>query len=109
MSDPPWMSEALALREADRFVDRIFHALEKDGIPAERVWEASRASDDGGAQIQVLCEDGMVVASTAPRSEHVIPLGVGKTREAVKQGVDAIREAIQRYGGLKMVSVPIEN
>ena len=95
--------------EADHFVDRVFHVLEKEGIPVERVWEASRVSEDGGAQIQVLCEDGVVIASTAPRSDHVIPLGVGKTRAAVQQGVDAIREAIRRYGGPKMASVPIEN
>jgi hypothetical protein len=95
--------------EADRFVDRVFHALEKEGIRAERVWEASRTSDDGGAQIQVVCEEGIVIASTAPRSQHVIPLGVGKTHEAVQQSVDAIREVIQRYGGLKMAPVPIEN
>ncbi len=95
--------------DADRFVDRVFHVLEKEGIPAERVWEAARVSDDGGAQIQVLCEEGIIIASTAPRSEHVIPLAVGKTHQAVQRGVDAIQEAIQRYGGLKMAPVPIEN
>jgi hypothetical protein len=95
--------------DADQFVDRVFHALEKEHIPAERVWEAARTSDDGGAQLRILCEDGIVIASTAPRGEHVIPLAVGKTHQAVQQGVDAIQDAIQRYGGLKMAPVPIED
>jgi hypothetical protein len=95
--------------DADYFVDRVFHALERERIPAERVWEASRTSDDGGAQLRILCEEGTVIASTSSRREHVIPLAVGKSRKAVQQSVDDIQDAIQRYGGLRMAPVPIED
>jgi hypothetical protein len=95
--------------EADRFVDRVFHVLEESGVQAERVWEAARVSDDGGAQIRVLCREGLVIASTAPRGKHVIPLRVSDAPEAVQNGVEAIREAIRKQGGLRMAPVPIEN
>ncbi len=79
--------------EADHFVDRVFHALEDEGVPAERVWEAARMSDDGGAQIRVLCEEGTVIASTAPRGEHVIPAG---GRQITAGGAAQCRDAFWR-------------
>jgi hypothetical protein len=94
---------------ADHFVDRVFHALEARGVRAEQVWEASRESDDGGAQIRVLCEDGIVIASTAPRDEHVIPLVISDAPNAVKSSIETLREEIQRRGGLHMSSIPIEH
>lgn len=94
---------------ADHFVDRVFHALEGEGVHAERVWESSKMSDDGGAQIRVVCEEGTVIASTSPRGEHVIPLTVSDAPEAVRRGVDAILEAIRQHGGPLMVPVPIED
>jgi hypothetical protein len=95
--------------DADHFVDRVFHALEKSGVRAERIWEAARMSDDGGAQIRVLCEEGTVIASTTPRGEHIIPLPVSDSPERVQRSVETILEAIRRNGGLMMVPVPIED
>ncbi|RPJ01263.1 MAG: hypothetical protein EHM39_03535 [Chloroflexi bacterium] len=95
--------------EADHFVDRVFHALEDEGILAERIWEASRLSDDGGAQIRVVCVDGTVIASTAPRGEHVIPLEAVRSPRSMWRSVDAILEAIRQHGGPLMAPVPIED
>jgi hypothetical protein len=95
--------------DADYFVDRVFHALEKTGVRAERIWEAARMSEDGGAQIRVLCEEGTVIASTTPRGEHVVPLPVGDSPQMVQNSVEAILEAIRRHGGLMMVPVPVED
>lgn len=91
--------------EADYFVDRVFHALEQAGIHPEREWEAARSSHDGGAQIHVRCEEGIVIASTAASDEHVIPL---KPTGTVKVSVKAVLQAIEAYGGPLMVSVPLE-
>ncbi len=97
---------------ADHFVDRVFHALEpkvrRDGGDPQRVWEAQRISDDGGAQIRVDCEDGTVIASTAARGEHVIPLYVSGEPDAVQYSVEAILEAIRQHGGPLMINVPLE-
>jgi len=94
--------------EADTFVDRVFHVLEIRGVPSQRVWEAERASDDGGAQLRILCEDGTVIASTRPRNEQVIPLPVSDSREAVRISVETILEAIRQHGGPLMIGVPLE-
>lgn len=91
--------------DADKYVDRVFHALERSGIHAERVWQASRQSDDGGAQLRIECEDGIVIASTSAREEHVIRLDVV---EPVRSGVETILEQVKVYGGPLMISVPIE-
>ena len=94
--------------DADRFVDRVFHALEQSGIKSEQVWEASRTSDDGGAQLRIVCEDGTVIASTAARGERVIPLKVDRSSDAVQVSVNAILDAIRQCGGPLMVNVPLE-
>ncbi|NLX09700.1 MAG: hypothetical protein GXY36_08605 [Chloroflexi bacterium] len=94
--------------EADEFVDRVFYALEDAGIAAERLWQASRASDDGGAQIRVACEQGTVIASTAPQAEHVIPLVASDSPQALRRSVATILQAIQDYGGPLPIRVPIE-
>ena len=36
--------------EADHFVDRVFHALERSGVRPERNWQANQARSDGGMQ-----------------------------------------------------------
>jgi hypothetical protein len=95
--------------DADLFVDRVFHALGREGVRAERVWEASRASDDRGAQLRIECEDGTVIASTAPEEEQVIRLDVSKRRDAVRFSVKQIMEAIRHYGGPLMINVPLED
>jgi hypothetical protein len=98
--------------DADHFVDRVFHALEpevkREGGAVHRVWEAERTSDDGGAQLRVECEDGTVLASTTPRSEHVIPLHVSDDPQAVRYSVEMLLEAIRQHGGPLMINVPLE-
>lgn len=94
--------------EADEFVDRVFHALGHDKKYAERIWEVSRQSEDGGAQIRVVCEDGIVIASTMPQDEQVIPLIVSDKLNAEQSGAKAIIAAIKRHGGPQMIPIPLE-
>lgn len=94
--------------EADHFVDRVFDALERRGVRSERVWEASRSSDDGGAQIRVECDGGTIIASTGPPEEHRIPLPVSSGDDTVLASVETILAAIRAHGGPLMVSLPIE-
>jgi hypothetical protein len=94
--------------DADHFVDRVFHALEAEGIRADRIWEASRQSDDGGAQLRIECEDGTVIASTGGRAEHVIALTPEASVHAVRVSVETILQAIRAHGGPLMVGLPLE-
>lgn len=94
--------------EADFFVDRVFHALQRRGVPSERVWEVERVSDDGGAQIRVECNDGTVIASTAGGGEKVIPLKLDRDQDVLRVSVDAILDAIQQCGGPRMQHLPLD-
>lgn len=94
--------------DADHFVDRVFHALERSGVRSERIWQADRTSDDGGAQLRVQCEDGTVVASTSARDEHVIRLDIDGSKDAVRYSVDVILEAIRQHGGPLMINLPLD-
>jgi hypothetical protein len=90
--------------DADHFVDRVFHVLEDEKIPAELRWEAE--SDDGGAQIRVICEEGLVIASTAARTEHVIPLDIHNV--SPQASAEVIQKAVAARGGPRLISIPIE-
>lgn len=85
--------------DADRFVDRVFHALEQSGIHANRTWEAARLSADGGAQLVIECVQGTVTASTRPQAEQVLPLTVSADRQAVEASVEALVAAVKAQGG----------
>lgn len=90
--------------DADHFVDRVFHVLEEAKIPAERLWQAQ--SEDGSAQIRVICEEGLVIASTFPREEHIIPLDVYQVTP--QTSANLIMEAVAVRGGPRLISIPIE-
>ncbi|MBN1680644.1 MAG: hypothetical protein JW966_10155 [Anaerolineae bacterium] len=95
--------------QADHFVDRVFHALEGNGVHSQRYFEAECDEDRKGAEIRITCQKGTVIASTAEASgEHVIRLRVDDTASAVQMSVHSILQAIQAHGGPLMVNVPVE-
>lgn len=95
--------------DADRYVDRVFHALGRSGIRSERHWEAARTSDDGGAQVRIECEDGTVIASTAAKHESVIHLAVSESPEALDRSLERILAAIRAHGGPLLARVPLDD
>lgn len=94
--------------EADEFVDRVFHALERRGVKAERTWETDRRDAETGAQLRIECQDGTVIASTLPENEQVIPLPVKGTPDAFQTSLETILDSIRQHGGPLMISVPLE-
>ncbi|MBN2306048.1 MAG: hypothetical protein JXQ72_16315 [Anaerolineae bacterium] len=97
--------------EADWFVARVYRSLAQSGVPSERterIWEASRISEDGGAQLRIECVDGIVIASTSAREEHVIPLTAGPLPDAVYVARDAILAEVEAKGGWIMINTSIE-
>lgn len=96
--------------EADEFVDRVYHALGRSTREyIKRIWESERQSDDGGAQIQIVCKEGTVIASTMPSAEHIIPLPSRGTAEDVRFSVERIKEAIRQHGGPLMITTPLDD
>lgn len=95
--------------EADYFVDRVFFALQRAGIPADSIWEAAQVSDDGGAQIRVACERGDFIATTAGPVEGRLHLPAERGPEAVEQVVEEIRARVAALGGPLTVPVPLEH
>ncbi len=95
---------------ADQFVDRVYYALRNAGIPAERIWEAERISDDGGAQLRVMCRQGEVVATTAAgASRDRVSLPAGEDLEAIRQVIADVRARVQALGGALSLVVPLEH
>ncbi len=79
--------------DADSFVDRVFYALERQGIHAERIRSGAAQS---GAQLRILCREGAVLASTVPLKEEYVLL---PTPETVEESVGVILAAVRQRGG----------
>lgn len=94
--------------EADQFVDRVYHALRQSGIRSERLWEAERASDDGGAQLRILCKRGETIATTGPPAEGRLSLSPGQGQEAIQQVLAEIRARMAALGGPLTAPIPLE-
>lgn len=94
---------------ADHFVDRIQFALRRSGIRPERMWEAERISDDGGAQLRIVCESGEVIATTAKSVEGRVHLPSNLDPEAIPQLIAEIRARIASLGGPLTAPTPLEH
>jgi hypothetical protein len=91
--------------DADYFVDRIYHALRQGGVNGiERYWDAEQAQTGTAAQLRILCEDGVVTATTE--------LGQGGLHLSETEPEDSIlariRAEIAKHGGPLMVNIPLD-
>lgn len=94
---------------ADYFVDRVYFALQNAGIPAERVWEAEQATDDGGAHLRILCQQGELIATTARAGAGRIQLPVEGGMEAIQKTLNEVRARVKALGGSLTAPIPLEN
>ncbi len=85
--------------DADAFVDRVFHALEREGVRAERRWEAEALPEGRRPFLAIPCADGTVIASTRPRDGRVIVLPACDGPGALRESVAAILDAVKKHGG----------
>lgn len=94
---------------ADYFVDRVFHALRQHGLKPQRSWEAVPRSITypQGAQLRIICENGIVVASTEPNksNDEIIYL---RPETKPQTAVEDIQSAVFDLGGPKMIDLPVE-
>ena len=89
--------------DSDRFVDRLFYALQARGIDATRTWDAQHRNDDFAPGLRILCENGARVIASAHPVNGTIYLDQSKTEDSILQG---ILMQIARNGGPATVSVP---
>lgn len=83
--------------DAEVFVDRVYYALERRGVRAERIRSDRPA---GAEQLRVACREGTVIASTAALETDFVPLPVSVSPEALRASVELILAAIAQHGGV---------
>lgn len=81
-------------------MDRVFHALERQGVRAERRWVIESRPESRSAMLVIRCADGMVTASTGSHDEHAIALPVSGGPGALQETVATILDAVRKHGGL---------
>ncbi len=91
--------------EADYFVDRIYHALRHRGVAGvERYWDAERPQTGQNAHLRILCEDGLIMATTEAGAGG-IHLSTAEDDDSI---LKKIRAEIAKYGGPLMVNIPLD-
>lgn len=90
--------------QADIFVDRIYYALWNGGLRPERTWDAHRNVLNCAPQVQIVCEQGVVIAST-DRADGGIYLDAAQGEDRL---LAAIRAEIARKGGPATIHIPME-
>jgi hypothetical protein len=88
----------------DWYVDRVYYALEQRGIHPLRMWDAERRETGSAAGLQILCQQGLVVAATE-RGDGTIFLDRTQSDDEV---LNAILTRIAQSGGPVMLDLPSE-
>lgn len=82
--------------QADYFVDRVYHALREAHVRSYLYWEAERSRTGFPAHVRILCENGVVVASSEAGPEVDI---VVDGRLTINEIVACLRDLITQRGG----------
>lgn len=90
--------------KADYYVDRIYYALHRSGIQAERLWDGEKRSTGLAAGLQIACEDGVFQAFTR-RTQGAMYLDTETPEDKI---LAAIRAEIERQGGPVTINIPME-
>lgn len=90
--------------KADYLVDRVYYALRKEGIHAQRFWDAESKQTAYAPGLRVMSASGAVYASMG-RTEEALYVDWQLSEQAI---VAAIQAELKRRGGLVDVNVPLE-
>lgn len=91
--------------KADWFVERVAHVLKNLGITAERTWQNEDPLEPI-AQLRILCQQGIVTATTGEALGGDLALEPGESDTEVAASVAAIQQAVAALGGPVMVDIP---
>ncbi len=87
----------------DYFVDRIYHALRNAGVYSERTWSAEYKG--AAPRLRILCQNGTVVASTAPGDDSLYLDDLHHYDEMLAK----VYKAIAEHDGPHLISIPPDN
>ena len=110
--------------KADYFVDRVFHVLKDKGLQPQRTWEKvislaeKREHEDviypTYAQVRLIADRGEVIGTTNPNQrpsserEEILYFQPSNSEAEASANAEAMVEAVQRFGGAKLLKLPIE-
>ncbi len=90
--------------KADYFVERIYNAMQSNGLKPQRFWEAEGTSTRHAPGLSVLSADGPVYFSTTP-GDDALYLDYTLAQDVILQ---RIRDEIDRHGGPVDMNAPLE-
>ncbi len=79
---------------SDEFVDRVFHALERRGVRAERVW-----GPESGVGLRIACRDGWLLTGPEGFGGAALALDTDLAPGALRATVEQILSAMRARGG----------
>jgi hypothetical protein len=85
----------------DDLLNPVFDALEEEKYQPKRRWQLEHGYPLQSAQLRVLCEDGVVLASTNPDE------GIHIT-EDWRESLELIKREVNARGGLSTIITPLE-
>ncbi len=86
------------------FVDRVYHALRETGLKPRRDYRYEQGGEEYKVDIALLCEKGVIAATTGEGPPDSYLLGGADLRATV----EALRQAVIAFGGLRTIGVPLE-
>ena len=89
---------------ADHFVDRVYYALQSQGIESHRIWEAEKNIADFAPGVSIPCKRG-VVNATVKENPTMIYMDMSQPEDTI---LAAIRAEIERQGGPVTINIPLE-
>lgn len=87
-----------------RFVDRVYHALKETGLRPVRNYRYEQGGDEYRVDIALLCEKGVIAATTGEGPPDGFLLGGADLRATI----ETLRRAVIDCGGLRTIGVPLE-
>lgn len=91
---------------ADYFVDRIYHALRDACLRPDRYWSTEYRETGYAPQVRILCENGVVVASTQSADGVDVLLDMAVPEDQI---LAKIRAQIASKGGPVTINIPHEH
>ncbi len=87
----------------DYYVDRIYYALQRRGLKADRSWSAERKSDQLAPGLHILCDNGTSVVASTRADGGVYFMDQAQDDDTILQ---AILAQIASNGGPATLSIP---
>jgi hypothetical protein len=93
--------------KADWLVERVTYVLHEIGITPERRWQDQDPAQRA-AQLRIVCQQGIVTATTGEAAEGMIALPSGDSDSEIQASAAAIQAVVDSLGGPVFVDIPLD-